>query len=489
MATFLIELSELSEVSYTALDDDNFDSWVTTAIRSDCSSAASELDGSCYDSFDDYPRRVELEAGTYFLLMHRSSFSAPDAVNLEISIRSLITQCNDGVDNDDDGLLDNEDPGCENAEDDDETDPELLPECADTLDNNDNALTDYPEDPFCLFAGQTVEGPYCSAESGEISVVTESTTLSLDTSAMGSDYGASCGLGAASPEGVVGLVINELTEVRIETISPDVDTVLHVREGAGNCDDSGAEIACNDDGGDANDSLVTFTAEPGAYYVFVDTFGTTGTGGDVDVVFTLTSLVTECSDGLDNDQDDLIDLADPGCATPSGDSEADPATLPECADGVDNDADGLVDYPDDTSCAGAGQAVEGAFCSAESAELITVTESGVVSVDTTEAGGDYSGSCRTTSSPESVVVIELDADSSVTVETIAPDVDTVLHVRERLCDDEGAEIACNDDGGDMNDSLLTFSAAAGVTYYVFVDGFGASNSGAIDLSVTITPEP
>jgi len=53
-----------------------------------------------------------------------------------------------------------------------------------------------------------------------------------------------------------------------------------------------------------------------------------------------------CSDGVDNDGDGLIDLADPGCADAIDDDETDPVVLPACSDGVDNDGDGLIDLAD-----------------------------------------------------------------------------------------------------------------------------------------------
>ena len=50
-----------------------------------------------------------------------------------------------------------------------------------------------------------------------------------------------------------------------------------------------------------------------------------------------------CSDGIDNDGDGLVDYPmDPGCSSPTDDSELD-ATHP-CDDGIDNDGDGLVDW-------------------------------------------------------------------------------------------------------------------------------------------------
>jgi len=56
-------------------------------------------------------------------------------------------------------------------------------------------------------------------------------------------------------------------------------------------------------------------------------------------------LMPECSDGLDNDSDGLVDARDPGCTGPEDESES-PDSLPECLDGLDNDADGRTDLSD-----------------------------------------------------------------------------------------------------------------------------------------------
>jgi len=57
-----------------------------------------------------------------------------------------------------------------------------------------------------------------------------------------------------------------------------------------------------------------------------------------------------CADGVDNDEDGLIDRADPGCERESDRDEADSPELSSvdgsCEDGVDNDGDGLVDGED-----------------------------------------------------------------------------------------------------------------------------------------------
>ncbi len=63
------------------------------------------------------------------------------------------------------------------------------------------------------------------------------------------------------------------------------------------------------------------------------------------------SPLPQCGDNLDNDADGRIDYpAEPGCASPTGTSELDPATARECSDGIDNDEDGKVDFPVDAGC-------------------------------------------------------------------------------------------------------------------------------------------
>jgi len=58
---------------------------------------------------------------------------------------------------------------------------------------------------------------------------------------------------------------------------------------------------------------------------------------------------TACGDGVDNDGDGLIDLLDPDCVD-SNDTSEYPGN---CNDGYDNDGDGLIDFPDDLGCTSA----------------------------------------------------------------------------------------------------------------------------------------
>lgn len=62
-------------------------------------------------------------------------------------------------------------------------------------------------------------------------------------------------------------------------------------------------------------------------------------------------ILMHCEDGLDNDNDGLVDFPDdPGCDNAQDDTEIDMAMPIACDDGLDNDADGLIDFPDDTGC-------------------------------------------------------------------------------------------------------------------------------------------
>jgi hypothetical protein len=71
-------------------------------------------------------------------------------------------QCNDGIDNDHDGKVDfGQDPGCDNADDDDESNP---PACSDGKDNDGDGKVDFGKDPGCDNAGDDDESnpPACS---------------------------------------------------------------------------------------------------------------------------------------------------------------------------------------------------------------------------------------------------------------------------------------------------------------------------------------
>ncbi len=68
-----------------------------------------------------------------------------------------VTDCNDGLDNDLDGLVDHpEDPGCRSA-----VDLSEGPDCSDGFDNDGDTFVDYPAEPGCASPGSAREDPQC----------------------------------------------------------------------------------------------------------------------------------------------------------------------------------------------------------------------------------------------------------------------------------------------------------------------------------------
>ncbi len=74
--------------------------------------------------------------------------------------------------------------------------------------------------------------------------------------------------------------------------------------------------------------------------------------------------------------------------------------------------------------------------------------------------------------PEVALRFELDRDADVCLSTMGSAYDSVLHVRT-ACADPASEVVCRDDGfgRDPFQAQVRVMAAAGVTYFVFVDGF------------------
>jgi len=69
--------------------------------------------------------------------------------NFFVPAYAVPKQCADGIDNDLDGFVDMNDIGCENPNDDDETDP-LPMQCNDGIDNDGDGFIDFPADIGCV---------------------------------------------------------------------------------------------------------------------------------------------------------------------------------------------------------------------------------------------------------------------------------------------------------------------------------------------------
>src|SRR5450755_1749815 len=85
--------------------------------------------------------------------------------------------------------------------------------------------------------------------------------------------------------------------------------------------------------------------------------GAFGCGGNNDK-----SKNPQCSDGIDNDGDGLVDFPDdPGCVSAEDETE-NSLPSPQCSDGRDNDGDGKIDYPYDPGCQSPQQDTETDDC-------------------------------------------------------------------------------------------------------------------------------
>jgi hypothetical protein len=185
--------------------------------------------------------------------------------------------CGDGEDNDGDGLIDAEDPGCVSATDGDEADPQVAPECADGIDNDDDGAADYPNDPDCDYAGGPREEPVCALEDALRIVLAPDATrdVEVNTGVAGADYGARCGANGRGQERPLRLVAPAQLHLVAEITAADYDPVLHARRV---CDDDRSALACDDDGGEGNLSRLELDLDAGSTFLFVDAFAEDGGG-------------------------------------------------------------------------------------------------------------------------------------------------------------------------------------------------------------------
>jgi hypothetical protein len=103
--------------------------------------------------------------------------------------------------------------------------------------------------------------------------------------------------------------------------------------------------------------------------------------------------------------------------------------------------------------------------------------------DTTTMAADYSGVCVGASGPDMVYRFTVATTRAVTFSTCGGAAfDTVLYAYAATCG-SGTYIACADDSCGVQ-STITFTATAGVTYYVVMDGYGTASLGPFTLTIT-----
>ena len=296
--------------------------------------------------------------GTYVVVVDTGSRDQIGAFRLTVDAVHP-PACRNTRDDDGDGHIDLDDPGCTETEDDDETDPPTPPVCANGLDDDGDGATDYPADPDCPAAGGDREQPPCALDAPYVIVGQVGGEFELPAS-----QGAGVAQGRCSQdigaEALIALTLTEPSAVEITVLNGQgapATGSIHARRV---CEDLDSEIACRRSG-----NVLPLTLDylaRGTYYIFVEQgFAAPATPNTARVV--VDSLLGPCNDLADNDGDGRVDLADPGCADPLGDREDDPAVPPQCADGLDNDGNGAIDYPADDGCRAAGDDDEEPDCS------------------------------------------------------------------------------------------------------------------------------
>ncbi|MDB4959211.1 MAG: cell surface receptor domain protein [Myxococcales bacterium] len=236
---------------------------------------------------------------------------------------------------------------------------------------------------------------------------------------------------------------------------------------------------CSDGIDNDADGMIDFPADPGC------------TAADDDSEDS--SAQPQCNDGRDNDNDGKIDYpADPGCFAAQQDDETDDCPAgpgcPQCSDGMDNDGNGQIDFPNDIGCTAASDNDEytesPAACGSNVhikqlpfdkhvAGMVMAGVSNIASPTCTGIGAEDVYELRLTV-PKVVV-----ADTSSTLNAL----DTVLSIRSAMCAADSSELICNDDVSSTNKgSKLTIALQAG-TYYLIVDTKTTSPAGSYDLTV------
>jgi len=402
------------------------------------------------------------------------------------------------------------------------------PACDDGVDNDDDGLTDYPDDPGCDSAEDVDESnlPYCGlddqGEMIEIRNIPPTGHLVQNTENGHNHHVGSCG-GDGAPEMVFSLTITGNTSgVLINTIGDPtlVDTVVYVRKDT--CDAPSAEVACAASTTGAGVELGLTDPDPGEYFIFVDgntpgesgqflleirgliPEGATCDPADLTLVCTpglicaepdtgppTVCLVPRCSDGLDNDGDGIVDFPqEPGCESALDHTEDDTcpgAGCPQCADGVDNDGDSLTDWPNDPGCTGAGDPIELDECltGLQLTELpVTGTDSGPI--DSSQPSLT-SGTCQMSmAGPEAVYPLSLPYGAvrvDISMSVLGWNAYPNLYVRADDCA-TGTELGCVGTNYNSSESLQLDNLPAG-TYYIFADTYEVWSTDTYDLSVQV----
>jgi len=391
----------------------------------------------------------------------------------------LVELCDNGADDDGDGLVDCADPDCATAA------PCLPPEqCGNGLDDDGDGHADCA-DVECSGTA-TCMGSECvvNVDLGQLG---RGATVSgaFDTSLATDDNDTSCG--GQGPEVVYGFTLLSAANVVVQ-LTQSGDHVLAVtgEAGAGSwCDD--AEITCVDPGGAGRPVRVPLVGLPAArYFVLVDAVSGDRTGIGEVTVSVYDPLVELCDDGVDDNGDGRVDCADPSCA-------ADPVCLPEmqCHDGLDNDGDGFVDCAD-FDCVGTAACGAGACQATRDLGVLQPNAPALIAVDTTGASDLYTTRCARGGGGGDVV-LRFRTGTTGDLAINGHQLNFSDHAVALMCAAgpgsacDAAEHTCTDGGAPGLPIATVVPDVPPGEYFLVVEPYGPGGAGAIDLELSLTP--
>jgi len=248
---------------------------------------------------------------TYTLTCSNSNGSSSSSVTVTVGAASA--QCANGLDDDGDGKVDMADPGCTSASDTDETDP-VVPPSSDMCPNISGIQASVPNGYTTNASGDCVPvGPdWCPNIPGTQTSVPANYTV---------DAAGDCV--PVDPDWCPNIV-------GTQTSVPTGYTL----DASGDCVPVGPDWCPNIPG--------TQTSVPAGM--------TVDTQGDC-----IPIALSQCSNGLDDDSDGKVDMADPDCTSASDNNES---SIPQCSNNIDDDGDGKKDFPADPGCVNANDDTE-----------------------------------------------------------------------------------------------------------------------------------
>ncbi len=263
---------------------------------------------------------------TIFIYVDGSTDTSEGPFDLDLIYTALEQNCEDGLDDDGDGLFDCEDDDCSAV-------PICIESiCDDGLDDEGDGLFDC-EDPDCTGTAACIQPGDGCAGALPITLFDEFPISGSTTGFTSYTESSDCqGYGGSGPEVVYVFEPEFFAEYTVSLVpSASFDSVLYVSSGCPVIPDVCLGRDDNFAAGGAEEVKFVM-GPPDVAYIFVDGYSATQSGG-YDLTVGYEELETECLDGLDNDEDGFVDCEDLDCwavelsCVPAGGSCDAPANL------------------------------------------------------------------------------------------------------------------------------------------------------------------